>query len=174
MDVLRFFILIFFSVSILSAQDYTTILWDSNNKLTWENFKGKIPLHSRAAATTASGVTYKYSAQRIRGELNVSFIVSAYFYPKKSWYNPSLCDSLILSHEQLHFDISELYARKLKRKLDATTFTHGSLKKEVKSIYNVVMAELNSYQNLYDKETNFSRDLEEQLRWNKKIREALK
>ncbi|WP_299435946.1 DUF922 domain-containing protein [uncultured Maribacter sp.] len=174
MGTLRFFILLFFSVSIVSAQEYSTILWKAQDKLTWKDFRGRVPVPSRAAATTASGFTYKYSAQRIRGELKVSFAVSTYFYPEKSWYNPSLCDSIILSHEQLHFDISELYARKLKKKLDSKTFTHGSLKKEVKFIYNAVMKELNDYQNLYDKETNFSRDLEEQLRWNKKIREALK
>lgn len=174
MGTLRFFILLFFSVSIVSAQEYSTILWKAQDKLNWKDFKGKVPVLSRAAATTASGVTYKYSAQKIRGELKVSFTVSAYFYPEKSWYNPSLCDSLILSHEQLHFDISELYARKLKKKLVTTSFTHGSLKKDVKFIYNAVMNELNDYQNLYDKETNFSRDLEEQLRWNKKVREALK
>ena len=174
MGALRFFILLFFSVSISSAQEYSTILWRAQDKLTWKDFKAKVPVPSRAAATTASGVTYKYSAQRMSGELKVSFTVSTYFYPEKSWYNPSLCDSLILSHEQLHFDISELYARKLKRKLDITTFKHSSLKNEVKSIYKAVMKELNNYQNLYDKETNFSRNIEEQLRWNKKIREALR
>jgi hypothetical protein len=145
-----------------------TILWKKNQKLSWTDFKG-IPQNSQAAAVTASGLTYSFSTIKKNNVIvDINFEVSSFFYPYKSWYQPALCDSLILSHEQLHFDITEVYAEKFRVRLAAAAFTNNA-KAEVKAIYDQVTRELNKYQNLYDAETNFSRDLEQQLLWNKKI-----
>jgi hypothetical protein len=154
------------------SQDYETIAWSQENKLTWEDFKGKTPNNARAAATTASGISYQFSTSGSNGEIELDYLVSTFFYPDKSWNQPSLCDSLILSHEQLHFDISELYARKMRNRLASTSITQN-VKAEVKQIYKEVLEELEEFQNLYDDQTNFSRDLEQQLIWNNKIEEAL-
>lgn len=150
-------------------QEYETITWEKNNDLTWKNFKAKIPASSRAAATTASGITYRYSASGNKDSFEVNFDVHAMFYPNKSWYNPELCDDAILKHEQLHFDISELYARTLNKRLSETSYTRQNVKAKVKKIYKEVGKELNDFQNLYDQETNFSRNQEVQKVWNKKI-----
>ncbi len=150
------------------AQDYDTLKWEKNSQLTWKDFKGKIPISSRAAATTASGITYRYSASGNRDSFDVNFDVHAMFYPTKSWYNPELCDKAILQHEQLHFDISELYARTLLKRLSEQSYTRQNVKAKVKNIYKEVSKELNDFQNLYDQETNFSRNAEEQQLWNKK------
>jgi hypothetical protein len=145
-----------------------TILWKKNQKLSWTDFKGT-PQNSKAAAVTASGLTYSFSTIKKNNVIvDINFEVSSFFYPHKSWYQPALCDSLILSHEQLHFDITEVYAEKFRVRLAAAAFTNNA-KAEVKAIYDQVTRELNKYQNLYDAETNFSRDLEQQLLWNKKI-----
>ena len=154
------------------SQDYETIAWSPENKLTWEDFKGEAPNNARASATTASGISYQFSTNASSSEIELDYLVSTFFYPNKSWYQPSLCDSLILSHEQLHFDISELYARKMRNRLASSSFTQN-VKAEVKQIYKEVLEELEEFQNLYDDQTNFSRDLEQQLIWNNKIEEAL-
>ena len=167
---------LFFSLFIIlgfnDSQDYETIAWSPENILTWEDFKGKAPDNDRAAATTASGISYQFSTSGSSGEIELDYLVSTFFYPNKSWYQPSLCDSLILSHEQLHFDISELYARKMRNRLASSSYTEN-VKAEVKQIYKEVLEELEEFQNLYDDQTNFSRDLEHQLIWNNKIEEAL-
>ncbi|NND78670.1 MAG: DUF922 domain-containing protein [Maribacter sp.] len=156
----------------METQEYETIEWSPDYKLTWEDFKGKSPNNDRAAATTASGISYQFSTSALNGEIELDYEVNTFFYPQKSWYQPSLCDSLILSHEQLHFDISELYARKMRSRLASTSFTQN-VKAEVKEIYKEVLQELQEFQNLYDDQTNFSRDVDQQLMWNKKVREAL-
>jgi len=155
------------------TQEDETIEWSADYKLTWEDFKGKSPNNDRAAATTASGISYQFSTSALNGEIELDYLVNTFFYPNKSWYQPGLCDSLILSHEQLHFDISELYARKMRNRLASTSFTQN-VKAEVKQIYKEVLAELETYQNLYDDQTNFSRNLEQQLIWNRKVQEALR
>jgi hypothetical protein len=156
-----------------SPQDYETIAWSNENKLTWADFQGKAPNNGRAAATTASGISYQFSTVGSNGEIEIDYKVSTFFYPNKSWYQPHLCDTLILSHEQLHFDISELFARKMRNRLATSKFTQN-VKAEVKQIYKEILEELEDFQNRYDDQTNFSRDMEQQLIWNTKIAEALK
>lgn len=158
---------------IRSNQDYETILWESGRRLSWDDFRGEVPLNTRAAAITASGITYRFSTSGAKDAVHVDFKVDTFFYPTKSWYQPALCDSVILSHEQLHFDISELYARKLKKRLDAESYTYGNVKSKVKLIYQQNNEALNDFQNLYDDETNFSRNRETQEEWRLLIEKAL-
>ncbi|MEQ8220161.1 MAG: DUF922 domain-containing protein [Arenibacter sp.] len=154
------------------GQAEEVVLWTPTGKLEWSDFKGKPSNISNAAAITASGITYSFSAQGTKDRMELDFKVDTHFYPDKSWYKPKLANPIILSHEQLHFDISEVYARKLRQILDKTKFTSNA-KSEVKEIYRNILRELNDYQNQYDSETNFSRDTVQQLIWNKKIKKAL-
>ncbi|WP_297696657.1 DUF922 domain-containing protein [uncultured Eudoraea sp.] len=156
----------------LFAQEEETILWNSGQRLSWANFKAEPPKNSEIAATTASGLSYQFSTTEENGKYELDYIISTFFYPNRSWYQPNICDEVILSHEQLHFDISELYARKMRKIMDNTTFTKN-VKAEVKAIYRQINKELAEFQQVYDRETNYSRNIEQQLSWNKKIKEAL-
>lgn len=174
MDTLKLFCFSFFLLALgtVFCQEQETIPWSSDRKLTWEDFKGK-PLKTEwAAATTASGISYEFSTSGTLDNLKVNFKVHTDFYPQKSWYRPEMCDSVVLSHEQLHFDISELFARKMRKKLKETSFTQN-VKAEVREIYREILKSLTAFQNKYDHQTNFSRNIEQQLIWNKKISDAL-
>ena len=153
-------------------QEYESLMW-GGNLLTWADFRAEPPVSDRVAATTASGISYQFSTSGTRSSYKVDFEISTHFYPNKSWYKPELCDEVILSHEQLHFDISELFARKLRKELSEATFTHENVRQKIKAAYNRNNEELSDFQNRYDSETNFSRNREQQLIWNKKISDAL-
>lgn len=155
------------------GQEEAAIPWDAGRKLSWSDFRARPEGKQWAAATTASGISYEYSAKETGEGYELDFSVGAFFYPDKSWYQPELCDTLVLSHEQLHFDISELYARKMAGIMAATRFT-GNARAEVKAIYQQILKELGEFQSRYDRETNFSRDKEKQLLWNRKVDMALK
>lgn len=166
-------IVIFWIFGFFPNPDDDTITWSSDYRLKWTDFKDKPLLGSRAAALTASGINYRFSTSSGAENLKVDFEVSTHFYPNRSWYKPELCDELILSHEQLHFDIAEVYARRLRTQLSETTFTYANVKSKVREIYRENNEALNDFQHCYDQETNFSRNREEQLKWNKKIRRDL-
>lgn len=148
------------------------VLWNPNIRLTWADFKGKVPPAAVPAATTASGISYTYSANLLHHEVHLDYEVNAYFYPNESWYKPEVCDENTLSHEQLHFDISELFARKMRNRLERTSFS-DDVKAEIRKIYKEILEELKDFQDQYDWETNFSRNREKQLEWNQKIAQAL-
>ena len=165
-------LLFFMALSGFSQELDESYLWDPQKKLKWSDFRGRIPPDVIPAATTASGISYRYSANLRHHEVELDFEVSAFFYPNESWYRPEVCDDLILSHEQLHFDIAELYARKMRFRLERTAFSEN-VKEEIRDIYQEILKELKEFQEKYDWETNFSRNREAQLRWNSRIAEAL-
>ncbi len=155
-----------------NAQEEEVMPWTPEGRLQWEDFRATPPAELRIAATTASGISYRLSAMETNGNMEVDCTIDAFFYPDKSWYQPDVANEIILSHEQLHFDISELFARKMRQRIGAFSFTK-KVKDEVKTIYAEILREMRDFQKRYDEETNFSRDVEAQVRWNKKITKAL-
>ena len=174
MDPVKFIILpiILLFTGSLEAQE-ETIEWHPDRRLSWDDFRGEPESGSPAAAITASGISYYFSTYEDRnGEMGIRYTVTTHFYPEKSWYHPNLGDRIILSHEQLHFDISELFARKMRARLASTRFTRN-VKAEVRAIYRKINEELAQFQRRYDEETDFSRNREAQLLWNEAIMQAL-
>lgn len=163
---------ILLSVFSSASQEFEAVLWEPGLKLTWPDFKARPDSRSKAAAITASGISYEFSTQETNGEFALEFTVNTYFYPLKSWYQPEECDAVILSHEQLHFDISELFARKFRKVLRENRFSRN-VKAEVGALFRQVNRELADFQDVYDRETSFSRNREQQQIWNAKIALAL-
>ena len=154
------------------AQEEEVIPWTNDLRLEWTNFRATPPSDSRVAATTASGISYRLSAMETNGNMEVDCTIDAFFYPDESWYQPGMANSNILSHEQRHFDITELFARKMRQRIAEYSFTK-KVKAEVKGIYGDILKEMRDFQKQYDQETNYSRNVEEQMRWNNKIKNAL-
>jgi predicted secreted Zn-dependent protease len=80
---------------------------------------------------------------------------------------------MTLLHEQLHFDISEVFARKMAQEMSETKFTKN-IKQEVRVLYKRILKELDAFQRRYDSETDFSRNIEKQKLWQKQINSLLK
>lgn len=156
----------------MQAQEEEGIPWEAGQPLDWSDFRGTPPDSKRVAATTASGITYSYRTEGPSGQYRLVFEVAAYFYPQRSWYHPELCDSMVLSHEQLHFDITEIYARKMRKLLNGRTFG-GNVRTEVRKIFNQINRELSEFQHRYDRETDFSRNRGAQKSWNARVGQVL-
>ncbi len=168
-----FFFSLFLCISgFLFSQEEETIPWSADRKLQWSDFKGSYFKTEWAAATTATGISYAFSSNEQNGQQYLEIEVQCVFLPQKSWYRPELCDSVILSHEQLHFDIAELHARKFRKSLAEFRFTNN-VKDEVSDIYKQILKELRIFQNKYDWETDFSKDLRQQWLWNRSIAKEL-
>jgi len=85
-------------------------------QLTWNDFKGVPPKNATHFASVNSGMGYRFTSKNIDGKLTIDVDVKTYFYPQLSWKkNSNENNQGLLTHEQLHWDISELYARKLQK-----------------------------------------------------------
>lgn len=140
--------------------------WNESYKLTWQNFKAKPNKNDGAVAITASGITFGFSIKQTDKNKVVSFTsdVDSHFYPEQSWYKIERADNHILGHEQLHFDITELYARKFRYRISQVKLSN-SVRRQLKKIHNDINTELSRTQNKYDNETDYSRNFEFQSKW---------
>ncbi|GAO41289.1 DUF922 domain-containing protein [Flavihumibacter petaseus] len=147
-----------------NSPDAEKINWKERRLLTWTDFKAAPVESAPNAALTSTSILFGYHF----GEGGLTYTLQCVFYPHKSW--TKVRSERILSHEQGHFDISELFTRKLHQALAAYKPRENSLEPDINAIYQKVAQDQAAYQKQYDTETNYSRDLEGQSRWSQRIR----
>jgi Bacterial protein of unknown function (DUF922) len=144
------------------------IKWSATDRLTWKDYKGTPQTNTDAAASTATYLSMEYSIK----DNKLNFVVSGAFNKNKSWV--SVKNDHILSHEQGHFDIAEVFVRKLYKTLSEHKFNKRTYQKDIAKIYNTVNKEKEATQNKYDNETDYSRNKTAQAEWLIKIKNMLK
>ncbi|MBL4663729.1 MAG: DUF922 domain-containing protein [Flavobacteriaceae bacterium] len=148
------------------------IIWDENRKLTWADFKGVPSGPLDFVASTNSGVSFSFSYKERNGVGTIDYTVLSNFYPVLSWYRPSKVSAYILEHEQMHFDISELCARKLRKSLSNVP-RNRNFKENTEVIYQENEAYRRELQTRYDIESDHSNNKEEEYKWRVYIAEQL-
>jgi len=155
-------------------KDEPVITWRESYKLTWNDFKGEANQNEKAVAITVSGISFEYYIkQNIFRAGSFETKVAACFFPEKSWFKPELVNDYILSHEQLHYDITELYVRKFRKQLNQLKVSK-TIKNDLELLQKLMNEQLAVKQNEYDAETNNSINKEAQLLWEQKINIELK
>ena len=118
----------------LKAQD--TLFWKATDTLTWNDFKGTPDRSARYLAISATGITYTY---KFSGE-DLNFQVRAFFVRSKSWRNYGT-DLKVLRHEQGHFDITEIYARKLASQLKQLKPSKTTFRQSIEALGEKIIKE---------------------------------
>jgi len=98
------------------------IYWSPDHRLTWNDFEG-VPAYERhnVSAITSSGIVHYAGCK----DGQIIYKVQAYFEKNESWVKSEARTEHHLSHEQIHFDITELYARRLRKALGDRRFKCG-------------------------------------------------
>jgi hypothetical protein len=148
------------------------IYWSKDQLLTWDNFKGKPIKSSPHDAFTDSGIDFKYSYSG--SDHTLVFDLKSNFIKSKSSVKPDKKKDVLLKHEQGHFDISEIFTRKLHKNIIEEKYKEKTLEKKLQELFNKYLTELGKYQDLYDKETDHSKNEKNQIEWNEKIAKELK
>jgi hypothetical protein len=142
------------------------ILWRLDRPLTWDDFKGT-PEKRFAAASTSYDILKEVNKNSVE--------IKAVFFTQSSWKKKSWINDEVLAHEQKHFDIVELYARKLRKQIKETKFTSfEDLKSKMETLYDVNDKAMDKYQDLYDEETDGSMNGDKQREWQAKIMKEIK
>jgi hypothetical protein len=165
----RLFSILFVLLPFLSAgQQEELVHWKENRRLSWNDYKGRADRSAGAAASTATylGIDYNFSPE------GLTYTITCSFSKNRSWGLHKT--DYILSHEQGHFDIAEIFARKLNMKIATYRVNKATCKDDLKKIYEDIVQEKEAMQNTYDEETNHSIYKEKQAEWLKKIGEMLK
>lgn len=147
--------------------------WDADRQLTWKDFRGTPEKTKDYVATTNSGISLGFRSQTAKGVTSYIIMINSYFYPDQSWYRKGNVSAYILKHEQTHFDISEIFARKLRKKLAVLDQSDPAFKNKVEQIYTENEYERVLFQSTFDVETQHSNYPDREREWEQKVVDLL-
>lgn len=139
------------------------IPWQTDKRLIWDDFLCEPKTGTDAVASTSTSLGIAY--QLTDGQL--TYHITCYFNREKSW--GLMKTDYILAHEQGHFDITEIFARRLNEALQNYQFNKRTFKRDISEIYQAVVSQKEEYQKTYDAETDHSRNKKTQYDWLEKI-----
>ena len=165
-----FFFLLF--SCFLSAQKME---WSNYRKLNWSNFKAPQNFKSSAdnsAAYTYCGISYHVTKSSLPNG-NVTVRVAAIFFEEKSWKKNENPGDYLLKHEQLHFDIAEVFARKIRKMVKEKIRNSQDFDRYFQKEYQSIYSEYQQFQNAYDRDTKHSIIPEKQEAYNRMVSQML-
>lgn len=163
----------FFLLAELPAQSIQKLQWESERPLDWADFKAVPKQNIPYEANTNSGISFSWNYSNESGEPVLEYEVNTNFYPEKSWVKEVEDNHYLLAHEQLHFDISELHARKLRKAIDDYKMGRN-IRRELNLLYENIEKQRVQMQNQFDVETNHSQNKYAEAKWQHFITEELK
>jgi len=160
---------ILFNHNSISQEKDTLIIWSENYKLSWKDFLGN-NLDSKEDFAALSSLELRSCPSYYNSKIYNYVIISTF-----NRYNSiSTCNnSHLLKHEQIHFDIQEIFARKIRKR-----FLDLKNNKSNDYLYFINFKNykdsLDIYQEKYDKATNYSLNSIEQKYWENIVKLKLK
>jgi len=173
-----FFTFILFFMS-FQTDNTKKVYWHERNIITWNDFtqvdkltnKTDIKINGDEAAIISCPINSKGLYYDDDG--NLVSEVTTFLNIAESYVINGKQNNHLLKHEQGHFDISELYARKIRKELSMYKFTKFNIYKMFIKISDRLLKESKRYNDEYDRETNHSINKEKQAEWDKKIAQEL-
>jgi len=159
--------------SFTDYSNYDTIRWDPNYKLKWEDFQGKADPASTFSAQSNCMFSFRSGIEYKGGVMKLSLYLYPCFTKKASWVVPENKQDGLLAHEQLHFDICELYIRRLRKTIAARELSVLDPGKEIQDEFEKAWKDYQSAQSQYDRETRHGLIRDQQESWVKKVNEEL-
>ena len=118
---LKYLLVVCLPLSAFSQDKNEELVQWTSAKLTWADYKAQPDPRSDAAATTTTYLGIEYNINRE----GFSYKIQCRFSKNRSWGLHKT--EYILSHEQGHFDIAEIFARKLHKELSDYQFSKKDL-----------------------------------------------
>ena len=148
--------------------------WSTSRPLRWTDFRAQPTVGTGAAALTTTTLTLRLACS---GEL-FGFDVTAVFFPDRSWVNRTLFvqlgrDVWGLRHEQTHFDLTEVHARRARQFLSGLARPCDRTEPQLSELVNRFVDDAHDAQDRYDRETSHGRDGTAQARWDADVERQL-
>lgn len=134
------------------------------DKVHWADFQGSPDMASQYDAQVYSGIHYSFSYQHQGSNTALKYEVHSFINPALSWSKREKQSAELLAHEQLHYDISELYARKMRKALASYKLSKHA-KADIEKLFNRINTERKRMQAKYDAETEHSKNRPAQKSW---------
>lgn len=148
--------------------------WSATRRLTWRDFQGTPPTEGSEGAMTSYTL---YSAWKCRGESFESRVIAG-FRPRESWVkalvlNDTTQRRTVLGHEQTHFDLAEVHARRMRQAFARLARPCSRGDGELSALVRRLTQEEKAEQRRYDVETNHGLRAAQQATWSVQTRRRL-
>jgi hypothetical protein len=164
------FMMVFFTAVAAHGQP---LRWEQHSALSWSDFNGRARRNGgEPSAVTDTG--FRVQLECREGFLDIR--VEAEFYKNSSWVKAARKSVELLRHEQGHFDLTELYARKMRKAIrEARIGCEDDRRAEAagKKIFDELDREWEKEQKKYDAETADGTDLVKQNEVSERIGKQL-
>jgi Bacterial protein of unknown function (DUF922) len=149
--------------------------WSAARRLRWSDFRGQPPGRGDEGAKTGYALFY---AWKCRGEA-FDFRVIAAFRPRQSWVKAVIVkDSSqsrsALGHEQTHFDLTEVHARRMRQYFTALPHACRKTDQELTALARRLLQEEKAEQQRYDTETGHGLRAAPQAAWSREVTRRLR
>lgn len=146
------------------------LVWSATRKLDWKDFKAKPDGGALGGARIA--ISHNYSIGCRDGVLQVR--MQAVMLPAMSWvtyriYASGLASRVGLRHEQLHFDLAEVYARRVRKLLKELPNPCSHADDELNAMAERVIKEHWDQQRRYEVQTEHGQIERQQNEWERRI-----
>ncbi|HET9502917.1 MAG TPA: DUF922 domain-containing protein [Hymenobacter sp.] len=147
-----------------------TLHWSASRPLVLADFQGRPRIGETHAALTSATIVAEVACKG--GQFTGH--VQAAFDPAVSWWRePATATPRLLRHEQLHFDITEVYARRLRQKLAAVRVPCAQLGSAFERLAQGVYADWEKAEAQYDRDTNHGLLPAPQAQWEAQVQQQL-
>ena len=153
--------------------DEEKIHWHKNVSLDWNDFLASPNLKSHYSAESSLNISYGMKIKESNGKTTVDFEVNCYFDRSESWVKNEKRTPQLLGHEQIHFDIAEYFARKLRKEFSEHSYTTLNFQTKSESIFAIIYKDYANYQAQYDALTKHGSNHDAQAVWAKKVGELI-
>ncbi len=152
--------ILFYNNGVLSQNLDSIIIWNKNYKLTWDDFLGEKFLSNEDIAAK-SFLELNYIPGYHKNSYYTYTIIPVFYKYKSSVLGRN---SKLLEHEQIHFDIQEIFSRKIRKRFEILKNCNESEYTHYK-IFNNYSDSLKNYQERYDLDTDHSLVKKKQEFW---------
>ncbi len=169
--------------------DLARVSWHPERPITWDMFQGAPPQDAcERSEAAAIHMTLEWSASYEIRSSSAGYVgrvatvsVTNTMQPQRSWVVDGRQSDRLLHHEQIHFDLNEVYRRRIESSLLSigpcqTSTQQGAIQwldSRLHQVANEQLDQLESMHALYDAQTSHGTNLEEQRRWDEQVYEWL-
>lgn len=148
--------------------------WSAARRLVWGDFRGRPPAGGEEVAKTAYTLFY---AWKCKGDV-FDFRVVAGFRPRQSWVKAAVLNDATLrrttlGHEQTHFDLAEVHARRMRGYFNALADACRKTDRELTALARRLIDDEKTEQQRYDAETDHGIRSDRQAVWTDEVARRL-
>jgi hypothetical protein len=150
------------------------LAWSATRRLAWSDFRARPPAGRPEAAVTATSLIWGFHCT---GD-EFTFQAVAVFLPDQSWVDATISIQLgsgleTLRHEQTHFDLTEVFARRLRQFFRTLSRPCDGSAERISDSGDRFVHDESDAQRRYDEATANGRAAAAQSRWDRDVQQWL-